>query len=413
MPVRILFVDDDVNVLNGLRRMLYSMKSDWTMSFVGSGAEALALMAREPQDVVVSDMRMPEMDGAELLTEVRRRFPQTVRVILSGHCDHDMILKSIGPTHQYLTKPCDPRTLRGIIRQAIALNDLLRCDRIRTVALRMDSLPSMPGLLTALLAELQKPGCSLQSVGEIISADVGMTSQVLRLVNSSFFGLRREISDPATAVTFLGLNTVTALVMTHHIFKGADESALSWLGLDTLWQHCLSSGQMARNIVRAENQDRKMGDEAFAAGLIHGAGVLILAVNFPEQYRSVVERARREKVPVSEVEREQLEVTHAEVGAYLMGIWGIPHPIIEALAYNCAPSASLGREFSPLAALHVACRFDHAQRPAEVSLPVTPLDLPYLQESGLEGKLEHWHQICRETFSQPEDVREGTNSLCR
>jgi len=146
---------------------------------------------------------------------------------------------------------------------------------------------------------------------------------------------------------------------------------------------------------------------------VHGAGQLVLAVNFPEQYREILEYSKRDQIPLIQAERQRLEVTHAEVGAYLMGIWGLPHPIIEALAYNCAPSAGVGREFSPLTALHVACRFDLARRDSEAGLPVPPLDLEYLKAAGLEGRLEAWHKVCEDTLASPEESRDGKNTICR
>ncbi|MEO7650489.1 MAG: response regulator, partial [Bryobacteraceae bacterium] len=103
---QLLFVDDEPKVLEGLKRSLRPMREDWNMSFVTSGAEALQTLEQAPFDVIVSDMRMPVMDGAQLLNEVRQRFPQVVRIVLSGQSDKELIYQSIAATHQYLDKPC-------------------------------------------------------------------------------------------------------------------------------------------------------------------------------------------------------------------------------------------------------------------------------------------------------------------
>ena len=103
---RILFVDDEPLVLQGLQRMLRPMRNEWEMAFVESGRRALEEMATLPFQVVVSDMRMPGMNGAQFLSHVQELYPRTVRLILSGHADKDLIMKCVGTAHQFLAKPC-------------------------------------------------------------------------------------------------------------------------------------------------------------------------------------------------------------------------------------------------------------------------------------------------------------------
>ena len=92
---RILFVDDEPMVLKGLQRTLRKMRSEWDMVFTASGKEALDLLDQQAIDVIVSDLKMPEMDGMQLLTEVKTRFPHVVRIILSGHLEHEMTLQMV------------------------------------------------------------------------------------------------------------------------------------------------------------------------------------------------------------------------------------------------------------------------------------------------------------------------------
>jgi len=405
MAVRVLFVDDDPNVLSGLRRMLHSMRGQWEMAFATGGHEALAILEKQPHDVVVSDMRMPQMDGAELLSEVRRRYPQTIRIILSGHSDHEMILNSIGPTHQYLTKPCEPSVLRGTIERALALSQLLADEGTRAVIGQMESVPSMPALFTELVDELQSPNASLQTVAEIISRDVGMTTQILHLVNSAFFGLRREISSPAAAVTYLGLNTVMALVTTLHIFQRVDEAAHGWLNLDAMWRHSMGTASLARAIARDVSTDKKLIEDAFAGGLIHDLGRIILGTSFPDRYREIMERSKREQRPLIEVERETFGATHAEVGAYLIGIWGLPNPIAEALAFRHRPSQVKTTDFTPLTAVHVACALDHQARDGGSDPARVMLDEEYLRSMGLQDKVGRWRELAGETSQLAEHPR--------
>jgi HD-like signal output (HDOD) protein/CheY-like chemotaxis protein len=399
MPIRILFVDDETNVLDGLRRMLRSMRNEWETAFAPGGAEALALLETQAFDVIVSDMRMPRMDGAQLLNEVRERWPHMVRIILSGHSDYEMILKSIGPSHQYLTKPCEPTLLRRTIDRAVALSRLLSDVRARPIVSMMDNIPSMPTLYADLVAELQRSDSSLQRVGEIIAQDVGMTAQVLRLVNSAYFGLRQPINNPSAAVTYLGISTVTALVMTLHLFQQVPPTIRGWLEIDRNWAHGMRTAVMARAVAECETKDRRFLDDAFTAGLIHDAGRLTLGTNLSETYRKCLEGARRSGVPIAVAERRYLGVTHGEVGAYLIGLWGLPNSIVEALAHHPDPSACVHPEFSTLTAVHVACTFENA-RHAGTSVEENGsqgwpwLDMAYIQRLGLTGRLPVWRESC-------------------
>lgn len=196
MKRRILFVDDEPNVLQGLQRMLRPMRSEWEMEFAGGGEEALQKMEQAPFDVIVSDMRMPGMNGAQLLKEVARRYPDTVRIVLSGHSDREYILQLVTTTHQYLAKPCDAQTIKDTVNRACALRDLLTSKELSALVSQVKSLPSLPSLYTRIIEILQSDDPSLQKIGQIVSEDIAMSAKVLQLVNSSFFGIARRYLQP-------------------------------------------------------------------------------------------------------------------------------------------------------------------------------------------------------------------------
>jgi YesN/AraC family two-component response regulator len=197
---RILFVDDETNVLEGLQRMLHSQRNEWDMRFVPSGAQALALLETYPFDVVVSDVRMPEMDGPMLLQRVQQKFPSVIRVVLSGYFEREAALKAAGVAHQYLAKPCQPDKLRETIDRLFRSTAILTDEPARRVVGAIGSLPSLPGTCMALMEALQKPYTSLAEIGGIIEQDVSMSAKVLQLVNSPLFGLAGEPADIHTAV---------------------------------------------------------------------------------------------------------------------------------------------------------------------------------------------------------------------
>jgi DNA-binding NtrC family response regulator len=174
------------------------------MGFVGGGQEALEAYSRSPFDVVVSDMRMPNMDGADLLTEIKRLYPDSIRIILSGQSDAATIMKSVGPAHLYLAKPCDSDELKATIERAYALRRLIGSDSLRQLISTLEALPSIPAAYQEIVACFQDSEASLENIAGIIGKDVGMTAKILKLANSAFFGLATSVNSVERAVSFLG-----------------------------------------------------------------------------------------------------------------------------------------------------------------------------------------------------------------
>lgn len=224
MKSRALFVDDETLVLSGLRRMLRSLRHDWDMHFANSGAEALALLEAEDFTVIVSDMRMPEMDGAALLNEVAARHPAVARLVLSGHAELDAILRAVRPAHQFLAKPCDPKLLESALQRIRQAELDERQGLIRTKLGVHRRLPSPLPSIEALRAALAKAPVDLDEVGRIVEADIAMSIQVLRLVNTAFFGPPTRTLDPHRAVSILGADIMISLLDEVSLFRPVEGS---------------------------------------------------------------------------------------------------------------------------------------------------------------------------------------------
>jgi HD-like signal output (HDOD) protein len=357
---QILFVDDEPMVLQAMQRMLRDKRNEWEMSFAASGQEALDFLSRGTFDILISDMRMSGMNGAQLLNEVRNRFPGVIRIILSGQTDQGAAMKLVLPAHQFLSKPCDPETIKFTIERELHLNDLLTNDSIKHVIAGIDTLPSMPSLYTRVMEELTVPDPSIGRIAEVISMDVGMTAKLLQLVNSAFFGLPQHVSNLVQAVSLLGLDTIKTLVLSIHIFSQFDQEKLSMLNVTEVWKHSLMIGLFAKVIARAEHQSQVQVDDALTAGLLHDAGKLVLAANFPKEYADITTLADREGLTVGEAEGRVLNgTTHAEIGAYLMGLWGLPHSIVEAIAFHHRPHPDFMRSFNVVVAVYAANLLEH------------------------------------------------------
>ncbi|THB78968.1 MAG: response regulator, partial [Desulfobulbaceae bacterium] len=185
----IMFVDDEPNILSGIKRMLRSMRKEYSFYFAESGKEALGMMEDDPVDVVVSDMRMPGMDGAEFLTEVQSKFPLAIRIMLTGQADEESILRTVNVVHQFLAKPCEPDNLKDVLARAGVLHDIMANSDLKELVSSIGSLPSLPSVYSQLQEALKDPEVTADQVAEIIEKDIAMTAKLLQLVNSSFFGL--------------------------------------------------------------------------------------------------------------------------------------------------------------------------------------------------------------------------------
>ena len=256
----LLFVDDEPNVLQGLQRQLRPLRAEWDMYFVEGGQKALDFLATRPVDIVVSDMMMPGMDGEQLLLEIVKRHPQTIRIILSGHSEREAALRLVGPAHQYLSKPCDANELRQAITRAFALRTLLDNDRLKRLVNRIRTLPTLPASQNQLAEELQKESPSIERVGEIISHDLGMTAKILQIVNSAFFGLGQPVSNVSEAAIYLGLGTIHSLMLSVGIFSQFDQKICKTFSLEALARCSWTTAILARKVARAERQDLKMID---------------------------------------------------------------------------------------------------------------------------------------------------------
>jgi putative nucleotidyltransferase with HDIG domain len=370
---RVLFVDDETQVLDSLRDALRPRRREWEMSFAASGEDALDRLEREVYDVIVSDMRMHGMDGATLLGLVELAQPGAVRIVLSGSAERDVVLRAAAVAHRFLAKPCDVDELAHVVERSCAL---------RTLPASATRLPAAPRLHAELTALLRDGGATPADAAAVIERDIAMSAKVLALVNSAYFGLRRSVVDVREAAVYLGLTTLRGLVLSAHAFEGlAPARAIAGFDLDALQRHCLHVAQIARRLLPAGVQR----DDAFAAALLHDVGLLALAADEGDYLERVLARACAEGRPVVEIEREERGVTHAELGAHLLAQWGLPDSIVEAVAYHHRPAALHQPRLDAVAAVAIACGLVEGR-----------LDAGYVSAIGADDRLDAWRTIADE-----------------
>ncbi len=389
---RILFVDDEPNILDGLRRLLRSERERWAMDFALGPEEALEKVLEQPYDVIVTDMRMPKMDGVALLEEVRKIRPEAIRFVLTGQTDRDTALNSGNAAHQFLAKPCNPDELRQAIGRASRLREVLGSNELRAVVSNIGSIPTLPAHYHQLLQELDRPEPSIGRVSEIIEQDIGMTAKVLQMVNSAFFGAPRTVTSPRDAAALLGLDTVRALVTAVHVFRQFPQESVRHLNVDSLHQDGLLTGSIARRIAQAEGLDRALASQALLAGMLHDIGRLLMACVVPARYRQCVDAARSDGGSPWDAEYSVLGVSHAELGAYLLGLWAFPQDTVEAVAYHHRPENG-GGDASPLVPIvHFSDCLERATA-LGVDLQRAGFAQDHFERSGLATKLAKWTEI--------------------
>ncbi len=379
--ISVLFVDDEPQVGSGLMRMLRPMRDRWTMRFAPSGRAAIEMLQEDPADVVVTDLRMREMDGAQLLTEVERRFPQTIRIVLSGQCDRETALRCVGPTHLFYSKPCDSALLITGITRACRLRSVLTDRRVSDAVPGLRGLPSPPALYRQIVDALERETVSQKQLADLVGRDMGLAAKLLQLANSAFFGATRRVATPAHAIQILGSELLRALVLSQGIVVQLTGKA-GGQGIQALWDHGMRAALAARYLAGDLGLGKPSEDEAFTAGLLHHVGMLVLAMRLGTVERELAREGGVSGPARLAAERRRLGATHAEIGAYLLALWGLPDSIVEPVAFHHQPDLVDQQAASVVTVVHMASALT-AERDDD-------LDAAHLDRLGLTERVPQW-----------------------
>jgi putative nucleotidyltransferase with HDIG domain len=398
---RILFVDDEVKILEGLHRMLRPQRHEWEMSFAPGGKTALEMLEASPFDVIVSDMRMPELDGAALLNIVREKYPNILRIILSGYTELEASYRAVPVAHQFLLKPCEPEALRAAIKRATNLVTVLNSKTLAALVGSLQELPSLPRTYARLRVALSNPDTSVAQVVRIVEQDVAISAKVLQLVNSAFFGVTRDISDIQTAVSYLGIAILQNLVLSIEVFRTFHpKRQIPGFSIEAFHQHSQLTARIASEIGRI----MAIPQSVVVAGLLHDIGKLVVAERAPDQLQRAIECARREEQPLFAVEERLMGVSHAEVGAYLLSLWGLPSPVVEAVAYHHHPERVSHDKLDILSVVYISNLLAHAcTDESDPSFDCTLALHPcILAVPGVADNLRQWRETAKEISLEPQ-----------
>lgn len=375
---RILFVDDEPQVLRGLQSSLYARRKDWDMHFAENGAQAIELLRGSLYDVLVTDLRMPGIDGTTLVATARMDSPDTIRIVLSGYADEEQSRRLISIAHRYLSKPCEPKRLEECVDGCLAIQSLIQSEDLRTRLGSLRSLPPIPNTFAALQRALADPTVDSNKVATILQKDPAVVTKVLQVCNSAFFRLPRRVSSIQQAVSYLGLSTVRSIVLCAELFQPGTALSPS-LDLGQLQRHALSVAAIAR-LLAAET---RWAEDAFLSGLLHDIGFLLLGRLRKDEMQRALEAAAA-GMPLADAERKYIGTDHGTAGAYLLGLWGLPFEIVETVAKHETPPRVTQNVVDVLTAVNVA----HA-----LLMKVRPADVPTYESNGAAPDEEYIRSI--------------------
>lgn len=395
MRRRILLITDDDGEAAKIKHFAAQPNSAWEIEACDSWKKAMTIMADSSFDVVLSEFQMKRITGLEFLNYVWKTYPKVVRFVMANEADRDLITGCVLGSHLFLPKPLDTNQLREALERTFLVDELIGNRQVKDLVSRIRTFPCIPTLYVEVMKELLSSTSSPQSIGSRIAKDLAMTTKLIQMVNSAYFGFSRQIADPGEAVQLLGTETVRSLVLGIHAFAQADKVKPIYFSIDRVWRHSVAVGEAARRITQRVTGDKDMGDSAYTAGLLHDVGKLILATNFDAQYGNALMLAKKQKICPAAIERDIFGLTHADTGAYLLSLWGMPMSIIEATAVHHSPSRARTKSFSIATAIHVANFLEHESNPGQDGFADPQIDHDYLAGLGLQDRLDEWRAVVR------------------
>ena len=404
---KILVWSKSVSEADLLRARLRPLSMKFELHFGSSGDDIRRLAETAGCDGVIVPIGSEAGPEIDFLKEIALQHPGTFRLVRSSERSHLQALGKDPFTHHVSLDP-DPETWEAILDRCTLMRTWMETPALKILIGKMKKLPSLPGVYTRVVDELNSPEASLAKVAEIVAEDPVVTSKMLQMVNSSFFGLQQQIVSASDAVMFLGADRVKGLILVARVFSQFDPTTIARLGLDELWNHSMKTGAYAQSIAKWEIRDAKTAGAAFTAGLLHDVGKLMLAGNLPEEYLKVLDVSRTERIPVSAAEQQAFGTTHAELGGVLMGLWGLPLELMQSVGWHHNPGRSGDRKFSVLTAVHAANALA-SDNPANASRN-SGFDPDYLASIGLPDRRAQWREVCG---LEPDPAEDGAGKKSR
>lgn len=388
-PKRILFIDDEPSLFDSITRVMRPLKSEWDVQVESSPRAALARLEKETFDVVVTDMRLPVLDGVPVVSQVIERSKDSIRVMLSTPPENDAPER---PRAQFFARAGELDNLKETIERISRMRDRMHDDNMRALIGEIDGLPAVPAVCHELNRTLAKGDFSMRDLANVVEKDPALVAKILQLVNSPFFGLGRKLTQVHDAVSYLGSSMLKNLVTSITLWRTLEGVRPAAIGqLQRVHTRCQQVGGLARRMM---GKDRVRGEEAFVSGLLHDIGVTLLIAYLPERYDRIATEMLKTKLSFYEVERSLYSVDHAEIGAHLLDAWGLPFQVLEAVAFHHSAPNLHHTRLEPADAVYIAqVLIDARARGEEID---ECIDAPYAQQLGITDQLGEWAEWLKE-----------------
>lgn len=372
----ILFVDDEQRVLDGIRRQFHFKRKEWDMRFAPSGADAIKMLEEKPSDIIISDMRMPMMDGAQLLAEVKEKWPESVRFILSGQTDQEQLLTVVGAAHQFLHKPCDPKLISHAVSRTRELAHTIEGTDLRNLILGIESLPVLSSSYSTLSQILEDGQSGADEIAQVIAKDIGLSAKLLQMVNSAFFGLPRQVRSVQEAVVIVGVQRLKDLALVSKIIDALEQDSAACPLIERLWRLSIDIGGAAARAAQNNGACEESQETARLAGTLALIGRALIVRVIPGKFAKACEVSASTGCTLTEAETVVIGVPQQAVGAYALGLWAFDDEVVECVVRQATPEMSRLEEGHPLRFVHTARTIDYHDPFADKLDPVADWVVP-------------------------------------
>jgi HD-like signal output (HDOD) protein len=372
--MRILCVHDDPTVLEKLRRMLLERQPEWQVRLEATTAAGAQAAQQWQPDAVVAALRAPTVDGIEMLMHVRDERPETIRVAMGESQMSDSSLRSLKIAHRLVPENIGALDLTEVLRRALLLRDIVSPAPLRRLLGEIGQLPALPHVYAELTRRLEDPSVSVIELAELVGEDMTLSAQVLRMANSAYFGRDRAVTSLSDAAARLGTRLLRSLVLGAELYNGFAVPKAFAPKCDELQRHAALVARIASGL----EPRAAWKDDAFTAGLLHDIGKLVLISRVPERYEAIEQESIESGRPLDDVETQRLGAHHGTIGACLLGMWGLPSVVLEAVHGHHGLALDVPQRLNPTRAVALADRLAHDVTDAEEmreARPVLPLTL--------------------------------------
>ena len=390
-------LDDECRFTNWSQEVS-SSKFSWEFIRFDSKESLLMLLEERLCDAVIIPCTMRAQVDIEFMTRISNIQPSAVRIFLGAefwNATHKA--KAADIAHRIYPSAVKVEEIGDSLEYQIKLLKLLNRSSLQAYVGKVGCLPSPPKLYTQLTDAVNSEMADLREISEIVEQDPAVVAQVMKQVNSAFFGFNRTITDLKEAISMLGVRNLRSLALSSQL-NSQFKSGNDWdrFSFEQLNQRSLLVARLAQALCRRAGANKITQDQAFLAGLLHDVGVLIMASHDADQYKKLLNYSVKKQKPIYLVEKASFGFFHGEVAGALLALWNLPPQVIEAVMLHHVPHLSKETSFSPLTAVHVAdAMLPSVDVEGDCDL-ASSLSLRYLDQVGVMEEVPQWRIVANE-----------------